>query len=414
VDGTLDQAFRKNLQFKRRSAHVRMPAEPTKRILCFSNVYDQNYAQLRAEEIDPCLSSSKRRDLFKCLELATGRELVVMSFPPRPSRRRSAQWLPAVETRFSTHRQFVCANWDLPKLRVPLSWFFYVLQVARKTRSGDIIIIDNYEFVWVLAAYFTRLFHRVSFVLDYEDGKHVIDRSWSRLLSSLAERAGRRLVCAAMLAHPALGRRLPAGVATEMVPGFVVSRKAPSRPSDHEVRFLYSGSFDRTRGVDLLMEALPLLPAAGWRLDISGSGPLEMLVAKVAANPRWQGRVQFHGVLSPDDYQGLVAGSQIGLNCQRSSDPISEVTFPSKVFSYLSAGLTVLSSRASQVDQVCGPACLYYTDETPEALAVAMVGLVRDFASGSAPATVAKAVAKYSVEGTAVRLRGCLTSARLI
>lgn len=391
-----------------------MSAEASKRILCLSNPYDQNYERVRGERIDPCLSSPKRRDLFKCLELATGREVVVMSFPPRASRRRSGRWLPAVETRFSTHRQLVCANWDLPKLRLPLAWCFYALQVARKTRSGDIIVIDNYEFIWVLAAWFTRLFHRVSFVLDYEDGKHLIDRSWSRVLSGLAERAGRRLVRAAMLAHPALGQSLPAGIPTELVPGFVVPQRASARPSDHEVRFLYSGSLDRTRGVDLLVDALPSLPPSGWRLDISGSGPLEALVIKTAKDSRWQGRVRFHAVLSSAEYQKLVGGSQIGLNCQRSSDPISNVTFPSKVFSYLSAGLTVLSSRASRVDQVCGPACLYYMDETPEALGAAMIGLVRDFANGSAPKTALEAVAKYSIEGTAMRLREFLATASLI
>ena len=52
--------------------------------------------------------------------------------------------------------------------------------------DGDIIVIDNYELIYILAARFARLFKRVSFVFDYEDGKHLIDKSWHGLFTSLA------------------------------------------------------------------------------------------------------------------------------------------------------------------------------------------------------------------------------------
>ena len=57
----------------------RMPNEQAKRIVCLSNVYDQHYEQLRREPFESCLSAPKRRDLFKCWELATGREVTVIS-----------------------------------------------------------------------------------------------------------------------------------------------------------------------------------------------------------------------------------------------------------------------------------------------------------------------------------------------
>jgi glycosyltransferase involved in cell wall biosynthesis len=376
------------------------------KVVCLSNVYDQHYHDLRAEEIARTLSGSKRQVLFRCLAAAAGRELMVLSSPPKAAGRRSAKWLPPLETDYAGFRQFFCGNWDAPKLRIPLSWFFYARHVMRHVRSGDLVLIDNYEFIYIVAAWGLKLFRRVTFILDYEDGKHLIDRSWDRIFSGLAEWAGRPLIRAALLAHPAMGKRLPSTVPTEVVPGFIPQPlQIVTRSPGPVVRFLYSGSLDRTRGVDLLLEALSGLPEQGWRLDITGAGPLADHVARFVEDNRWLDRVKFHHSLPPKAYDELLAAAHVGLNCQRFSDPISEVTFPSKVFTYLSAGLLVISSRASAVEELCGKACCYYSGETPESLANTMKTVMSDFPTACRQLDLAAVSGQYSVEATTTRLR---------
>jgi glycosyltransferase involved in cell wall biosynthesis len=377
-------------------------------IICLSNVYDQHYHDLRGEEIARSLGA-KRQVLFQCLADSTGRKLTVLSSPPKAEKRRSARWLPPVETEFAGHRQLFCPNWDVPKLRIPLSWFFYARHVLRHVRSGDLVLIDNYEFIYIVAARCLNLFRRVTFILDYEDGKHLIERSWWRILSGLAEWAGRPLIRAALLANPAMSGRLPETVRTEVIPGFI-PQTLPSvtRQPTEEVRFLYSGSLDRTRGVDLLLEALEHLPENGWRLDISGYGPLTEQCAQCAQNSRWRNRVTFHGSLPPKAYDELVELAHAGLNCQRASDPISAVTFPSKVFTYLSAGLLVISSRASAVQELCGSACFYYEAETPQALADAMKNVIANFSAIAKKIDLQTVSGRYSVAATTTRLRQLL------
>jgi len=379
------------------------------KIICLSNVFDQNYHDLRGEKIDRSLTNAKRQALFQCLELASGREVALLSSPPKAADRRAGKWLPPVETKFSTHRQFFCANWDAPKLRVPLSWFFYARHVLRHVRSGDLLVIDNYEFIYIFAAWFLKLFRRVTFILDYEDGKHLIERSWGRILSGLAEAAGRPLLSGAMLAHPALGRRLPDSMPTELVPGFV-PKELPPWPDAPvtEVRFLYSGGLDYPRGVDLLLESLEHLPGQGWRLDITGQGPLGEQVVRFAQDPRWRDKVAYHSTLPTDDYNRLMRECHVGLNCQRTSDPISGVTFPSKVFTYLSAGLVVISSKASEVATICGKACLYYDEETPQSLASAMRTVMADFSAVRQKLDLTEVSDRYSIEATTARLRRLL------
>lgn len=385
------------------------------RIVCLSNVHDHQYETLRGEEVEPCLSSPKRRDLFRCLEQATGREVVLLSSPPRPRTRRTARWLPAVQTRFSTHRQNVCRNWDAPKVRVPLSWCFYACQALRHTRGGDWLMLDNYEFIYVLAAWLVRLLRGTPVFLDYEDGKHLVPSRYWTLLNALAERLGRPLVRAALLAHPSLGERLPKSVPTLLVPGFVVLPEAarPELPPAAAVQILYSGTLDRVRGVDLLLAAIPLLPEQGWHLHLTGRGELEAEAARLAAEPGQVGRVTFHGTLADADFARLMARCHVGLNCQRSSDPLSAATFPSKVFSYLSAGLAVVSSRASQVPAICGDACRYYDEESPFSLAEAITRIVVDYPAWAGRATATSAIRQYTIEQTARRLREMLASADL-
>ena len=376
------------------------------RIICLSNVFDEHYQEVRQEAI-PVPLGSKRRALYRCLEQAAERELIVLSSPPKALERRSVRWLPGVTTTFSTHRQFFCPNLDGPKVRIPCSWLSYAAHVVRQTRSGDLVLIDNYEFIYVVAAYAARLGRRLRFFLDYEDGKHAIDRGWERMLSGAAESFGRPLLRGAMLAHPSQASRLPADLPRELVPGFFhpPRPRASERPANAPVKFLYTGSLDTTRGVDLLLGALPLLPESGWELHITGSGPLQSRVVETATDPRWGGRVQLRGVLPSREYELLLASCDVALNCQRPSDPISDVTYPSKTFTYLSAGLRLISSTASSVSEVLGAACWYYPEENSDSLASVMTRFIREGLPPAPEAALREVQDRYSTEGTTRRLQ---------
>lgn len=389
---------------------LKQQAPETGRVVCLSNVFDHQYERLRDEAVFPCLSSAKRRDLFRCLELATGRELVVVSSPPKARDRKYGRWLPRTETHFSSHRQFFCANWDAPKLRIPASWLSYATEVVKQTRSGDIVIIDNTEIIYILAAYAASLVRRLTCILEYEDGKHRIDRGWPRLLSGTAEFLSGALLRGALVAQPNLLSRLPKRIPTALVPGFLQSRAHPSVApaadgSRRSTKMLYSGTLDEARGVDLLLQALPLLPAGGWELHITGAGPMEKDVIASMRDPRWSNRTHFHGVLSANDYTELSSECHVALNCQKCANPISDVTYPSKTFSYLSAGLGLISSRASGVPDVLGDAAWYYDEDTPASLGktIDQVMQLRDL--NPTATAMSRLEEQYSIAGTAERLK---------
>jgi glycosyltransferase involved in cell wall biosynthesis len=383
-----------------------MEEKPCPKIVCLSGIFDQHYHDVRGEKVERCLTTPFRRDVFRCLEMASGREVIVLSSPPKAAEWRMAKWLPAVETKFATHRQLFCCNWDIPKLRIPLSCFFYARHVLRHVRSGDLVAIENYEFIYIVAARLLTLFRRVTFIVVYLDGRHLIDRGWPRFLSRLAEVWGPPLLSGAILSNPILGKRLPDSMPRELAPGFVPDELPPGPEApDGEVRFLYAGALAYSHGIDLLLKAFDHLPERGWHLIIAGQGPLEEQVIHRAQDPRWRGRVEHRPTMPPDIFKQLLGSNHVGLNCQRISDPISTVTFPSKVFTYLSAGLLVISSKAGCVEQICGNACFYYEGETPQALAAAMKEVIEHFPAVRQKLNLAAVHERYSFEATAMRLR---------
>lgn len=376
------------------------------RIMVLSNVYDDQYAPLRKEEVPRCLSAAKRRDLFQVLELASGRKLMVLSSPPQFFQKWSRSFVAPIACRFSSHEQLFCTGVSLPKIRFPISWVFYALHVLRHVRTGDIVVIDNYELIYVLAARLTRIFKRFSIILDYEDGKHLIDRGIIRTISGLAEVLGRGMIQGALLASPGLGARVPEGIPTEIVPGFLsgsVSTRLPEPGAP--VRFLYSGSLDSARGGDLLVAVVKLLPASGWRLDITGGiGEYADELSQLSKQENFRGKVYFHGALPSEEYHKLARECHVGLNCQKSSDPISQVTFPSKIFSYLSQGLVVISTKASHVEAICGEGCLYLEEETPEELAALMTRVIHHPSLELVQIKTHDVSSQYSIKSSAERL----------
>ena len=112
---------------------LKTPVHP--RIVCLSNIFDQNYHDVRGEEVERHLTIPFRRDIFQCLEMALGWELIVLSSPPKAMKRRTGKWLPPVETKFSNYHQLFCANWDIPKLRIPL-----VVDFLRPTCSAPCLV----------------------------------------------------------------------------------------------------------------------------------------------------------------------------------------------------------------------------------------------------------------------------------
>ena len=132
------------------------------------------------------------------------------------------------------------------------------------------------------------------------------------------------------------------------------------------------------KAVDLLIEALPLLPAA-LRLEVIGEGPLEEELRALAARVGVEGRVDFRGAQSPDvvadAYQRC---SVFCLPCRVAPDGDRD-SLRIVLLEALARGLPVVTTDAIEPelvqDDVTGRVV---ASESPQALATAIAELLSD------------------------------------
>ena len=132
-------------------------------------------------------------------------------------------------------------------------------------------------------------------------------------------------------------------------------------------RVLYSGTFDRKKGgAQIAVAAAAYLPA-DFTLVICGFGT-ESEVAEIenaicAHNNSGIGcKIEYHGKLTGESYISVLKSCGLGLACQNPSHKLCATSFPSKIFEYLRAGLSVISSDVEVVrHSVCAPAIVFFS-----------------------------------------------------
>jgi hypothetical protein len=378
--------------------------------ICFlTGVTDDHYRSQRSDDPVVCTSAGKRLQLYKAFTAVAGAAPLLLS-PHSRGRGKATSW-PALETRFGDCVQLFSAASGIRKVRVLIDMIRYAGHVYRCTRDGDVLIFDNYELIYVLALRYCRIRGRVNpIILEYEDGKHAIDRGWPRWISWLAELLGRPLLDAAIVATPALLDYLPDQVPAEVVPGLlradIIYNPAPA--DGGAVHFLYSGSLDVERGAPLLLEYLasPLIHA-NVVFHITGQGRYSAEFIELME--LYPSRICFHGCVSVQELDRIRGMCHYGLNLQSSANPISRVTFPSKTFDYINAGLRVVSTRASGVWDVLGDSAIYLETESTGGLADA-VNMAAGTISTDDGTCATSAIGHYSFDGTVRRLRDLLTN----
>ncbi|MFM7181442.1 MAG: glycosyltransferase [Verrucomicrobiales bacterium] len=385
-------------------------APPIPRIVILTGAYDDQYLRTRTDDPAICISAGKRVMLYRAFAEATGAELILVS--PQPKGRGRPHALPAVESRFDRFAQRFSRSSGIRKIRYFADFWHYARHVARHVRDGDVLIFDNYELIYILALRYCRLLGRKNrVVLEYEDGKHLIDKGFYLMISRLAEWLGRPLVQAAILATPTLAERLPLGTPTTSVPGILRDDLVfhPLPRQGEPVLFLYSGSIDYERGGPLLLEYLE----AGYFppnavFHITGQGHFTDRLAVLAS--KHPGVIHFHGIVSQEELARIRSICHFGLNLQSSANPISRVTYPSKTFDYLNAGIRVISTRAAGVPEVLGEGGIYLAAENLQGLKDAIQNAVNQRESERDQVCQQDALKRLTFRGSITRLQSLFGS----
>lgn len=109
-------------------------------------------------------------------------------------------------------------------------------------------------------------------------------------------------------------------------------------------KIIYSGALTFYSGILNLIEAMRLVKNKEICLEIYGGGEIEKIVSEMSQNT---GNIKFFGVIEHKKVLKAQQDAFLLVNPRDLDDPISDVTFPSKMFEYLASGTPVLATAIS-------------------------------------------------------------------
>lgn len=150
--------------------------------------------------------------------------------------------------------------------------------------------------------------------------------------------------------------------------------------NDGRIHVVYAGTFDCRKGGAAMAVGAARFLDSRHHVHIIGSGSASdtdsvvRMIGEVSSQSDC--RVTFDGSLSGVEYTTLIQSCDIGLSTQTSSARFSATSFPSKVLSYMSNGLRVVSSRVPVVeDSGVGDLVYYYDVDDPQRVAEAILNI---------------------------------------
>lgn len=141
---------------------------------------------------------------------------------------------------------------------------------------------------------------------------------------------------------------------------------------------VYAGTFDpRKGGVTAAISAVEFL-SENYHMHILGFGneeetkSMKDLISEVSKKS--VATVTYDGLLSGEEYIRFIQSCDIGLSTQNPDAAFNATSFPSKILSYMSNGLRVVSIRIPAIEgSAIGKYMYYYDKQTPEEIAKAIM-----------------------------------------
>ena len=147
-----------------------------------------------------------------------------------------------------------------------------------------------------------------------------------------------------------------------------------------KIHCVYAGTFDQRKGgVMAAINTAKYLPN-NYQIHILGFGlPKEIEAVKneiEKSNKVSKAKIVYYGLLTGDDYIKHIQNCDIGLSTQNPNATFNATSFPSKILSYMSNGLRVVSIRIEAIEtSKVGKYIYYYDNYDPKEIAKAIISI---------------------------------------
>jgi glycosyltransferase involved in cell wall biosynthesis len=255
-------------------------------------------------------------------------------------------------------RTIVARRLRLPGSLDPLLqdlWLYTIIRPYLKPRY-DVGIVDGPESA--LLARWLKKTERVQFLIYYDiDYYPAVHPKWSGILSRREKICCNTAEAVASVSRPLAALREQQGARLAVVVpngvDFPRFHKANLGRTEHPPTLIYMGSLDERWGVDLAIQAMPLLhpQVPDVRLLIVGRGPAEQELRRLALSMGVNDCVRFVGFVPHSDLPNLLAEADIGIATSR-SNAFRQYASPLKIVEYMAAGLPVICSGGGEAEKM--------------------------------------------------------------
>ena len=126
--------------------------------------------------------------------------------------------------------------------------------------------------------------------------------------------------------------------------------KEPIIQKPEQKILIYQGALNVGRGIELMIETMPLLP--DWKLWIVGAGDIENELKSLVQKSGLQHQVKFWGKIPFEQLHQITSQATIGLSLEEDLGENYRLATPNKVFDYLQAELPVIVSDLPLMKQI--------------------------------------------------------------
>lgn len=147
--------------------------------------------------------------------------------------------------------------------------------------------------------------------------------------------------------------------------------------NDDKIHVVYAGTLNPSKGGCLAAAAAAEYLPRNYHMHIIGFGTEEdkkrLLKEIEEISKRATAALTYDGLLQGDDYIEYLQKCHIGLSTQNPKAKFNDTSFPSKILSYMSNGLRVVSILIKAIEKsAIGNSIYYYEEQTPEKIADAI------------------------------------------
>ncbi len=159
-----------------------------------------------------------------------------------------------------------------------------------------------------------------------------------------------------------------------------VEKQLVEKFNDGKIHCVYAGTFDpRKGGAFAAVSSARYLPH-NIHLHVIGFGTEEekksLITSVEEVSKTAKCKITYDGLKTGEDYVKFIQSCHIGLSLQNPNAKFNDTSFPSKVLSYLSNGLRVVSVKIKAlVTSDVGDLLYYYEEQTPENIAKTILSI---------------------------------------